>query len=94
MKKEASPSYASSLPAISARIQELKATYANIISKLIRYYTQTVSDDALDRYMQVDDLKFFNDKDASEKTHDQIWGRHYYDALEVRAPPCNNGSAS
>ena len=84
MKKEADPLYVDSLPAINARIEELKITYSDIITKLIRYYIQNVSEDALNRYKQVDDLKYFNEKDSSDYTDDKMWGVHYYDALEVR----------
>ena len=85
MKKDADPLYSDSLPAINARIEELKTTYSDIVTKLIRYYIQNVSEDALNRYKQVDDLKYFNEKDFSDYTDDKMWGTHYYDTLEVRS---------
>ena len=53
MKRELDPAYVNSVDAIEDRIAELKATYSNIITNLIRYYVQNVSDDAVDRYMHL-----------------------------------------
>ncbi|KAH8116247.1 hypothetical protein DFH11DRAFT_1687892 [Phellopilus nigrolimitatus] len=55
------------------RIKRLKKEHADGISKLASYYAQGVYDDAMDRYLQTDDLKYFDD----DLARDDEWSEHY-----------------
>ena len=81
MKREVES--AETYDSISERIKRLKSEHAQQISKLSRYYAQQVRDDALDRYMQADELKYQTvvGQSALGPTNDK--GSTYYSNLEV-----------
>ncbi|KAI5124221.1 hypothetical protein M0805_005071 [Coniferiporia weirii] len=60
------------LGTINERIKGLKKEQADGMSKLARYCAQGEYDDAMDRYLQTDDLKYFDDL-----TKDDEWAEHY-----------------
>ncbi|PAV19988.1 hypothetical protein PNOK_0492200 [Pyrrhoderma noxium] len=80
MKREVES--AETYDSISERIKRLKSEHAQQISKLSRYYAQQVRDDALDRYMQADELKYQTvvGQSASGSANDK--GSTYYSNLE------------
>lgn len=68
------------IASITERIKRLRKENQEDMTKLSRYYVQELEDDAMDRYMQTDDIKYFDFEDFT-KSPDE-WAQHYA-ALEV-----------
>ncbi|EJD07369.1 uncharacterized protein FOMMEDRAFT_164356 [Fomitiporia mediterranea MF3/22] len=57
------------------RIKRLKRENQDNMAKLSRYYAQELYDDSMDRYLQTDDIKYFDFEDFSKSSDE--WAQHY-----------------